>query len=95
MCHDEIFLAGPGMCRHELDPLRITSGPDILTGHTCTEAAPAGGGASVAADAAACAAVTGAALSTAAACEAVTTAADGAVAACVYNEPRYVLPNLR
>lgn len=87
MCHDEIFFAGPGMCRHELDPDRFTAGPDILTGHTCTEAAVADGGDSVAEDAAACTAVPGEALSTSSACEAVMTVADGSVAACVYNEP--------
>ena len=87
LCHDEIFFAGPGMCRHELDPARFSAGPEVLTGHTCTEAAVSDGGDSVAADAAACAAVVGDALSTATACEAVMTAADASVTACVYNEP--------
>lgn len=90
LCHDEIFFAGPGMCRHELDANRFTSGPDIVTGYTCTEAAVAEGREAVAEDTAACAAITGAALSTPTACEAVLTAStedDPATAACVYNEP--------
>ena len=90
LCHDEIFFSGPGMCRHELDREQWSAGPVIMGGYTCTEAAVANGGDSVAEDAALCAAVTGADLNTATACEAaLTTAADDAedAKACVYNDP--------
>lgn len=89
LCHDEILFAGPGMCRHELEPTRFTSGPDVYTGHTCTEASiVANPEDTVAEDAAACAAVTGKEpLATPDACAAVMTVADPTVGACVYNEP--------